>query len=68
MLDATTDYCNIYDLLSAYLDVTLSYPPKLKPSVQSAKKIDKVDAKKLSRLLELGSISVNYVPTDEIRE
>lgn len=68
LLEATTNYYYIYDLLSEYLDVKVGHPPKLKAIAQSDKKTDQVDAKELSRLLWLGSVPESYVPTDEIRE
>lgn len=68
LLEATTNYYYIYDMLSEYLDVKVGHPPKLKTIAQTDKKTDKIDAKELSRLLWLGSVPESYVPTDEIRE
>jgi len=68
LLEATTNYFYIYDMLSAYLDVKVGHPPKLQAIAQSDKKTDQVDAAELSRLLWLGSVPESYVPTDEIRE
>jgi transposase len=68
LLEATTNYFYIYDMLSKYLDVVVGHPPKLKAIAQTDKKTDRVDAKELSRLLWLGSVPESYVPTDEIRE
>ena len=68
LLEATTNYYYIYDLLSEYLDVKVGHPPKLKSIAQSDKKTDQVDAAELSRLLWLGSVPESYVPTGEIRE
>jgi transposase len=68
LLEATTNYFYIYDLLSEYLDVVVGHPPKLKAIAQTDKKTDRIDAKELSRLLWLGSVPESYVPTDEIRE
>jgi transposase len=68
LLEATTNYFYIYDILSEYLDVVVGHPPKLKAIAQTDKKTDRVDAKELSRLLWLGSVPESYVPTDEIRE
>ena len=68
VLEATTNYFHIYDTLSAYLDVSVAHPPKLKAIARSDKKTDEIDAKELSRLLWLDSIPESYVPTDEIRE
>jgi len=68
LLEATTNYYSIYDMLPEYLDVKVGHPPKLKSIAQSDKKTDELDAKELSRLLWLGSVPESYVPTDEIRE
>lgn len=68
LLEATTNYFYVYDLLSEHLDVKVGHPPKLKAIAQSDKKTDRIDAKELSRLLWLGSVPESYVPTDEIRE
>ena len=68
LLEATTNYFYIYDMLSEYLDVVVGHPPKLKAIARTDKKTDKVDAEELSRLLWLGSVPESYVPTDEIRE
>jgi transposase len=68
LLEATTNYFYIYDMLSEYLDVSVGHPPKLKAIAQTDKKTDRIDAKELSRLLWLGSVPESYVPTDEIRE
>jgi transposase len=68
LLEATTNYFYIYDMLSEYLDVVVGHPPKLKAIAQTDKKTDQIDAKELSRLLWLGSVPESYVPTGEIRE
>jgi len=68
LLEATTNYFYIYDMLSEYLDVVVGHPPKLEAIARTDKKTDQIDAKELSRLLWLGSVPESYVPTDEIRE
>ena len=68
LLEATTNYYYVYDLLSEHLDVKVGHPPKLKAIAQTHKKTDRLDAEELSRLLWLGSVPESYVPTDEIRE
>jgi hypothetical protein len=68
LLEATTNYYYIYDLLSEYLDVKVGHPPKLKAIAQTDKKTDQVDAKELYRLLWLGSVPESYVPTGRVRE
>ena len=68
LLEATTNYFYIYDILSKHLDVVVGHPPKLKAIAQTDKKTDEVDAKELSRLVLLGSVPESYVPTGEIRE
>jgi transposase len=68
LLEATTNYFYIHDMLSEYLDVSVGHPPKLKAIAQTDKKTDQIDAKELSRLLWLGSVPESYVPIDEIRE
>ena len=68
LLEATTNYYYIYDMLSEHLDVVVGHPPKLKSIAQTDKKTDQVDAKELSRLLWLDSVPESYVPTGEIRE
>jgi transposase len=68
LLEATTNYFYIYDLLSEYLDVVVGHPPKLKAIARTDKKTDQIDATELSRLLWLGSVPESYVPTDEVRE
>lgn len=68
LLEATTNYFYIYDMLSEHLDVVVGHPPKLKAIAETDKKTDKIDAEELSRLVWLGSVPESYVPTDEIRE
>ena len=68
LLEATTNYFYIYDMLSEYLDVVVGHPPKLEAIARTDKKTDQIDAKELSRLLWLGSVPESYVPNDEIRE
>lgn len=68
LLQATTNYYYVYDMLSEHLDVKVGQAPKLKAIAQTDKKTDKIDAKELSRLLWLKSVPESYVPTDEIRE
>jgi len=68
LLEATTNYFYVYDMLSEYLDVVVAHPPKLKAIAETDKKTDKIDAEELSRLVWLGNVPKSYVPTDEIRE
>jgi transposase len=68
VIEATSNYYNVYDTLAEYLDVTVAHPGKLTLIAQSDKKTDRVDAKELARLLRLNSVPESYVPTDEIRE
>src|SRR5699024_9159472 len=51
LLEATTNYFYIYDMLSEYLDVSVGHPPKLEAIARTDKKTDQIDAKELSRLL-----------------
>ena len=67
VIEATTNYFHVYDILSDYLDVVVGHPPKLQAIAKTDRKTDKVDAAELSRLLWLGSIPESYVPTAEIR-
>lgn len=68
VLEATTNYFYIYDMLLDHLDVNVGHPAMLKVIAQTDKKTDKGDAMELSRLLWLGSVPERYVPTDKIRE
>ena len=68
LLEATTNYFYIYDMLSEYLDVVVGHPPKLNAIAETDKKTDRIDAKELSRLVRVGNVPESYVPTDEIRE
>jgi transposase len=68
LLEATTNYFYVYDMLSEYLDVVVGHPPKLKAIAETDKKTDKIDAEELSRLVWMGNVPKSYVPTDEIRE
>lgn len=68
LLEATTNYFYIYDMLSEHVEVVVGHPPKLKAIAETDKKTDRIDAKELSRLVWLGSVPESYVPTDEIRE
>lgn len=68
VLEATSNYYHIYDMLSEHLDVSVAHPRKIKQIGETDKKTDQVDARELSRLLWLGNVPESYVPTDEIRE
>nr|WP_049903547.1 hypothetical protein [Halococcus agarilyticus] len=48
LLEATTNYFYIYDMLSEYLEGVVGHPPKLKAIAQTDKKTDKIDANALS--------------------
>lgn len=64
-LEATSNYYHIHDTLSEYLDVTVANPGELKLIFDSDKKIDRVDAKRLARMVWWGLIPERYVPTGE---
>jgi transposase len=68
VIEATSNYYHIHDLLSEHLDVTVAHPQKLSLIADSDKKTDRVDAKELARLLRLNSVPESYVPTEEIRQ
>ena len=68
VIEATSNYYHIHDLLSEHLDVIVAHPQKLSLIADSDKKTDRVDAKELARLLRLNSVPESYVPTEEIRQ
>jgi transposase len=67
-IEATSNYYAVHDTLDEYLDVSVANPSELKLIADSDRKTDRVDAKKLARLVRLGSVPESYVPPEEIRE
>jgi transposase len=68
VLEATSNYYHIHDMLSEHLDVTVAHPKKINQIADTDKKTDRVDAKELARMLRLNSVPESYVPTEEVRE
>jgi len=68
VLEATSNYYAIYDVLDKYLDVSVAHPTKLAWIAKSRQKTDEADASKLAELLRLDAVPESYVPPEEIRE
>jgi transposase len=68
VIEATSNYYHVYEVLSEHLDVQVANPNKLQTIATSDKKTDRVDAKQLARLLRLDSVPESYVPSEQIRE
>ena len=62
VIEASTSYRWLYDLLSENGEVLLAYPRQLRAIVAGRAKTDKLDAKLLARLLRADLIPPAYVP------
>ncbi len=67
-IEGTSNYNHIHDTLAQHLDVTVAHPKELNQIADTDKKTDRVDAKKLARMVRLNSVPESYVPTDKIRQ
>ena len=68
VIESSTTWYPIYQLLSDRHDVTLSNPAKTKAIAQAKVKTDKVDALTLARLLRGGFIAESYIPPSNIMD
>jgi transposase len=62
VIEASTSYRWLYDLVAKYGDVVLAHPRQLRAIVAGRAKTDKLDAKLLARLLRAELIPPAYVP------
>jgi transposase len=68
VIEATSNYRFIYDVLENYMEVKLAHPYKTKAIAEARIKNDKLDAKMLAHLLRANLIAESYVPPKEVRE
>jgi len=71
VIEASSSYRWLYDLLRPLGDVVLAHPLRLRAIVSARAKTDKLDASRLARLLKLGEIPEAYIPPeryDELRQ
>ena len=68
VIEATSNYRFIYDVLENYMDVKLAHPYKTRVIAEARIKNDRLDAKMLAHLLRANLIAESYVPPKEVRE
>jgi transposase len=68
VIESSTTWYPIYQLLSEKHQVTLSNPAKTKAIAQAKVKTDKIDALTLARLLRGGFIAESYIPPSNIMD
>jgi len=68
VIEATSNYRFIYDVLENYMDVKLANPYKTRVIAEARIKNDRLDAKMLAHLLRANLIAESYVPPKEVRE
>jgi transposase len=66
VIESSTTWYPIYQLLSDKHEVTLSNPAKTKAIAQAKVKTDKIDALTLAKLLRGGFIAESYIPPSNI--
>jgi|Deesub1362A_J573_1020465.scaffolds.fasta_scaffold00125_54 transposase len=67
VIEATSNYRHIYDVLENYMDVKLANPYKTRAIAEARIKNDRLDAKMLAHLLRTNLIAESYVAR-EVRE
>jgi transposase len=66
--EASTGYGTIYDKLKTVArEVTVAHPGHLRLIFRSKRKTDRIDARKLAKLLYFGEIPAVYVPSLDVR-
>ena len=68
VIESSTTWYPIYQLLSDRHEVTLSNPAKTKAIAQAKVKTDKIDALTLAKLLRSGFIAESYIPPRNIMD
>lgn len=68
VIEATSNYRFIYDVLEKYMKVKLAHPYKTRIIAEARIKNDRLDAKMLVHLLRANLIAESYVPPKEVRE
>jgi len=68
VIEASSSYRWLYELLSPMGDVVLAHPLRLRAIVTARAKTDKLDAAMLAKLLRAGFIPEAYIPPTEIQE
>jgi len=68
VIEATSNYRFIYDILENYMNVKLAHPYKTRAIAEARIRNDRLDAKMLAHLLRANSIAESYVPPKEVRE
>jgi transposase len=62
VIEATSTYCWLYDLLSREGTVLLAHPARLRLMIQRRAKTDRLDCQLLANLLRIDQIPLSYVP------
>ena len=68
VIEASSSYRWLYDLLSPLGRVVLAHPLRLRAIVTSRAKTDKLDAAALAKLLRLGEVPLSYVPPQSYQD
>src|SRR5581483_3188984 len=64
VIEATSSYRWLYDLLSPHGTVLVAHPLRLRAMVQRRSKSDKLDCQLLANLLRIDQIPLSYVPPE----
>ena len=62
VIEATSNYRWLYDLLSPHGTVLVAHPLRLRAMVQRRSKTDKLDSQLLANLLRIDQVPLSYVP------
>jgi transposase len=68
VIDSSSTWYPIYQLLSSRHEVTLSNPAKTKAIAEAKVKTDKIDALTLAKLLRSGFVAESYIPPSNIMD
>ena len=64
VIEATSNYRWLYDLLSPHGTVLVAHPLRLRAMVQRRSKTDKLDSQLLANLLRIDQVPLSYVPPE----
>lgn len=68
VIEASSTYRWLYDLLRPYGTVVLAHPLRLRAMIQRRSKTDKLDAQLLANLLRINQIPIAYIPPEPYQE
>ncbi len=68
VIEATSTYRWLYDLLSQEGTILLAHPAKLRLMIQRRAKTDRLDCQLLANLLRIDQIPLSYVPPESYQQ